>query len=118
MKRVKKTVHTIASIVEFFFFYAKELVLASFQVAHDVLTFHLHIRPGIIAVPLDIKRDVSLLIFSNLLTMTPGSLALDISTDRKTIYVHVLFLDPDLEKNRRRIKHTFERRIRRLFEDE
>ena len=47
---------------------------------------------------------------ANLLTLTPGTLSLDVSTDRRFLYIHALYID-DVEKVRREIKQGLERRL-------
>jgi multicomponent Na+:H+ antiporter subunit E len=67
-------------------------------------------NPGIIAVPLDAPQDVQILLLSMFINTTPGSVALDVSPDRRTLYVHVMYMDtPDAA--REEIKQGFERRV-------
>ena len=92
-----------------------ELVVSSLRVVWDVLTpTHLS-RPGIIAVPLDVTRDDEILLVANLISLTPGSLSLDLSADRKTLYVHAMFVD-DPEKIRHELKMGMERRVLEALE--
>jgi multicomponent Na+:H+ antiporter subunit E len=93
-----------------FVFFLTELVRSSFKVAYDVLTPEIHARPGIIAVPLDARTDAEITLLANLLSLTPGSLGLDVSNDRKTLYVHVMFLE-DPDRARDEIKNGMERRL-------
>ena len=67
-------------------------------------------RPAILAIPLDVKSDIQLLAFNNLVTMTPGTLSLDISPDRKILYVHAMYVD-DIEEVKKEIKTSLENRI-------
>lgn len=91
-----------------------ELLVASLRVVWDVLTPAIHSRPGVIAVPLDAETPAEITVFANLVSLTPGSLSLEISEDRRTLYVHVMFLDePDAV--RRALKQTFERRVLEVF---
>lgn len=91
-----------------------ELVLANVRLTLDILRWNLTIRPGVIRVPLDIKSDGEILLLSALINLTPGSVMLDVSDDRQTIYVHVMHMkDPDT--SRREIKDGFERRVQALF---
>lgn len=94
----------------FAFFYAKELVVANARVAFDVVTPRHRSRPAVIAVPLDARTDVEILFLANLITLTPGSLVLDLSEDRRTLFVHGMFVD-DAEAYRRSIKNGLERRL-------
>ena len=68
--------------------------------------------PGVIAVPLDAKTDAEITLLANLITLTPGSVSLDLSPDRSVLYVHVMYIDNgDVEEARRRIKDDLERRV-------
>ena len=69
---------------------------------------------AIVAVPLDVETDGEITLLANLISLTPGSLCLDVSEDRKTLYVHVMFLD-DVEECRRELKEGFERRVLELL---
>ena len=93
------------------FHFVIELVASSFQVAWDVLTPGHRSRPAIVAVPLDIEDPAQITLLANLISLTPGSLSLDVSTDRSTLYVHGMFVD-DPDAMRRKIKSGFERRVR------
>ncbi len=87
-----------------------ELLLSSLRVAWDVVTPSMHAKPGIIRVPLDAQTDAEILVTANLVSLTPGSLSLDVSPDRRELYVHVMFLD-DAEAEKRAIKDKLERRV-------
>ena len=72
------------------------------------------IAPGVIRLPLDATEDGEILLLAALINLTPGSVALDLSDDRKTLYVHVMHVqDPDT--TRRDIKQGFERRVLKLL---
>ncbi len=96
--------------VELFAYFLWEMLLANLRVAYDVLTPQHHMRPGVIGIPLDAKTDLEILLLSGLISLTPGTLALDVSADRSTLYLHVMYLD-DIEQMRARIKQGFERRL-------
>jgi len=100
----------LPDLILFIAFYLKELVLASLRVAYDVLRPSYHIRPAILAVPLDAKTDIEILLLTNLINMTPGSLSIDISSDRRVLYVHAMYVD-DPDTLREEIKSSLERRI-------
>jgi len=101
-------------IAWFVLFYLKELFLANLRVAHDVLTPRHRMKPGIIAIPLDIKSDLEIIALTNLITMTPGTLSLDVSTDRRVLYIHAMYID-DLEGLRREIKDGLEKKVMEVF---
>jgi multicomponent Na+:H+ antiporter subunit E len=87
-----------------------ELIVSSVQVAWDVVTPRHLARPGIIALPLDARTDVEITVLANLICLTPGSLSLEVSADRRVLYVHTMFID-DAEASRRSLKQVFERRV-------
>ncbi|MCG8353198.1 MAG: Na+/H+ antiporter subunit E [Chloroflexales bacterium] len=90
------------------------IIKANIDVARVVLSPRMDIKPGFVAVPLDVKSDVGITILSNIITLTPGTVTLDVASDRKKLYVHALNVgDPDAL--RRDIKHDFERRIREFI---
>ena len=95
--------------LRFVTFFVYELVLSNLRVAWDVLTPKAYRRPGVVAVPLDAESDVEITLLANLVTLTPGSLSLDIAPDRSCLYVHAMFVD-DVEQLRRDVKEGFERR--------
>ncbi len=96
--------------------FAWDLVLASLRVAYDVITPRHRMRPGVVAVPLDVRSDAEITILATLVTLTPGSVSLDVSRDRRFLYVHAMYLDPDdLDGFRRRLKARVERRVIRAF---
>lgn len=70
-----------------------ELVVSSLQVFWDVVTPRHRARPAIIDMPLDVQTDASILLVTNLISLTPGTLSIDVSEDRKTLKVHAMFAD-------------------------
>jgi multicomponent Na+:H+ antiporter subunit E len=101
-------------LVAFVGFYIVEVISASFRVAWDVITPRAHRRPGILAVPLDVETDAEIALLSNLLTFSPGTLSLDVTSDRKAMLVHEMFID-EPERAKARIKQRFERWVLRIM---
>ena len=100
----------VPKLISFFFYFLYELLKANLQVAWEVGTPKYNMTPGIVGVPLDIKTDGQITLLANLITLTPGTLSLDVSEDKKVLYVHSMYI-----KNRkdfiRGIKNGFEKRI-------
>jgi multicomponent Na+:H+ antiporter subunit E len=103
----------VPRVFGFFLYFLWQLIYANLRVTYDVLTWRHHMRPGVIAIPLDVKTDAEITLLANLLTLTPGSLSLDVSADRRTLYLHVMYMT-DEEAVRREVKEGFERRVREL----
>jgi multicomponent Na+:H+ antiporter subunit E len=97
-------------VIGFFFFFLYELVKANIQVAYDVITPKFHMRPGIVRVPLDAKTEMEITLLANLISLTPGTLCLDVSDDRKVLYVHAMNIT-DKEAFIQGIKNGFEKRL-------
>lgn len=87
-----------------------ELFVSSLRVVWDVVTpTHLS-QPGIIAMPLDVEGDGEILLVASLISLTPGTLSLDVSSDRKTLYVHAMFVE-DPDALRQELKQGMERSV-------
>jgi multicomponent Na+:H+ antiporter subunit E len=96
-------------------FFGRELVVANFKVALDVLRPGYRIEPAVIAIPLDVKSDGEILLLSMLINITPGSVTIDLSDDRQTLYVHLMHMK-SADRSRQEIKDGFEHRVKLLFE--
>ena len=95
-------------------FFLWELWVSSLQVARDVLTRGKYRKPGFIAVPLDVETDVEITMLAILVTLTPGTIVLEVADDRRAMFVHIMFLE-NPEKSAASIKDGFERRILELL---
>ncbi len=94
--------------------FLKELALSAWRVALTVMSPRMRLVPGIFAFPLTVTTDFQITLLANLITLTPGTLSVDVSEDRRTLYVHALdCADPDAI--RRDIANGFERRIMEAF---
>jgi multicomponent Na+:H+ antiporter subunit E len=106
-------VRRVPKILTFALFFLRELLKANMRVAWDVVTPTHHMRPAVIAVPLDARTEGEIALVANLISLTPGTLTLDISSDHKVLYIHVMYLD-DLDEVRAQIKN-FEARVLALL---
>lgn len=102
-------------VIEFVLFLLWEIVVSNVRLTITILSPHPQLRPAVIAVPLDIKSEIGIVMLANMITLTPGTLSLDISSSRKTLYVHVFDLD-DPEDFIYKIKNNFERRVMEIVE--
>lgn len=105
-----KLLRRIVLLLSFICFYLMKLVQGSIQVAHAVLWSRQSLKPALLAVPLHAKSDIEILVLSNLLSMTPGTLSVDVAADRSTLFVHCILVN-DPEALVREIKQNFERRV-------
>lgn len=109
-KAAKKYFKIVPRIISFILFFIWELTKANIQVAYEVITPKFNMKPGIVAFPLDAKTDLEITLLANLITLTPGTLALDVSTDRSVLYVHAMYV-VDKKDFIEDIKQGFEKRL-------
>ena len=89
MKILRKSYY----FIRFLGFYLAKLISANLYIAYDILTPRMRINPGMIEVEIHLASDFGILLFSNLLSMTPGTLSMDLDRERSMIRVHVLYMD-------------------------
>lgn len=99
--------------VQLFGFFIKELFVSSIRVAIEVLTPGFDMKAGIIAIPLDVRSDLAVTMFANLISLTPGTLSIDVSKDGKTLYIHDMYIDNGVDESVRELKDNLEQRIER-----
>jgi multicomponent Na+:H+ antiporter subunit E len=101
-------------LISFSLFFAKELIVSSWRVAVDVVKPLPLMRPGVVGIPLDAETDLEITMLANVISLTPGTLSLDVSKDRKTLYIHAMYvINPD--DLRQEIKDGLERRLLKLL---
>jgi|HigsolmetaAR201D_1030396.scaffolds.fasta_scaffold03822_4 multicomponent Na+:H+ antiporter subunit E len=103
-------VRKVIQVLNLALFFIWELILSNLRVTLEVLTPGYQLRPGVVAIPLDARSDAEILLLTTLITLTPGSIAIDISNDRHELYLHTMYMS-DPEEVRRQIKTGFERRV-------
>lgn len=101
-------------VIGFIFFFLWELLLSNLRVAYDVLTPTFHMKPRVIAYPLEARTDAEITALSYFISLTPGTLVLDVSTDRRTMFIHAMYA-PDADVLRREIKQGLEHRLLRVM---
>jgi multicomponent Na+:H+ antiporter subunit E len=105
----------IRQIINIVALFSWELLMSNLRVAHSVLSAKDKMKPAIVAIPLDIKSDAEITMLANMITLTPGTLSLDVSHDRKLLYVHGMHVH-DVEKFKQEIKQGFERVVQEVFQ--
>ncbi len=91
-----------------------ELVMSAWRVLRIVIRPKLDLNPGFIAFPLTVESDFEIALLANLITLTPGTLSVDVSEDRKVLYIHCIDV-PDPEGTIADIRNGFERKIMEAF---
>ncbi len=92
-----------------------KLVLANLDVARRVLSFKIPLNPGIVKVKTDLKGDFGKLTLANSITLTPGTLSIDVEDDY--IYIHTIDVKGKTElENQANISRPFEKILGGIFE--
>ena len=92
-----------------------ECIKANLDVAYRVLHPRMPIKPGIVKARSTLKSDFAKSILANSITMTPGTITVDVIDDN--LYIHWIYVsskDPDVYT--RKIMGRFEKYIKRIFE--
>ncbi|CUH62095.1 Na+/H+ antiporter subunit E [Thalassobacter stenotrophicus] len=92
-----------------------ELIVSSIYVVWDVLTPRHRAKPGVICVPLKAKGEAEVLLVTNLISLTPGTLSMDVTEDCNTLVVHAMFAD-NADQIRADIENGMEKWVREAFE--
>jgi multicomponent Na+:H+ antiporter subunit E len=94
-----------------------ECFKANVDVAYRVAHPRLPIKPGIVKVKTSLKTDTGLTFLANSITLTPGTLSVDIDRDNGILYVHWINVKKkDVESATKIIVVRFERILRKIFE--
>lgn len=101
------------SVVYFVVYFLVELFRASVRVAIDIVRPRLHasIEPGIVAIPLTVETDIEITVLANVISLTPGTLSLDLSDDKRVLYIHTMYGGSDPDAVRAEVKGGLERRV-------
>ncbi|MFU8838754.1 MAG: Na+/H+ antiporter subunit E [Thiohalomonadaceae bacterium] len=87
----------VPKAINFFLYFNRELLKSNLKVAYDVLTRTHYMKPGVIAFALRAEKDGEIAIVANLISLTPGTLSLDVSSDRRVLYIHVMYLTDEAQ---------------------
>ena len=68
-----------------------EIVRANLRVAYEVATPGFHMQPAIMVVPTRARGPVELVLLANAISLTPGTLTLEVDEPRRMLYVHTLY---------------------------
>lgn len=97
----------VYALIKLLLLFLKELILSSWVVLKEIIRPRIDIRPGIIAIPTKLRSDWEISTFAMLITLTPGTLTLEVSPEKDVLYVHSIDIK-DTEKTIEQIKNTFE----------
>ena len=91
-------------------FFSKELFLSSIKVFWDIVTPPMNSNPDMIEMKLDAKTDLEIMLVANFISLTPGTLSIDLNKNKTKLRIHAMFVD-DKEKLIASIKNGIEKRL-------
>ncbi|WP_082233760.1 Na+/H+ antiporter subunit E [Halobacillus massiliensis] len=101
---------SIISIIKLVLLFIRELILSNIDIVKLVYKPKIDVKPGIFGLPTELKKEWEITLLANLISLTPGTLSLEVSEDKSTIFIHAMDIQ-DLESSIREIKETFEKAI-------
>ncbi len=102
-------------LIKFLFIFCYDIIVANIQVAQLVLGPSDRLRPAFLEVPITLSNPLVISILSAVISLAPGTVAANLSGDRKTLLVHILHTD-DTEGSVQRIKERYEAALKEIFE--
>jgi len=109
-------VHQAGRLLGFAAYFGRALCVANAQVVWDVVTPRSRLQPGIAAVPLRSRTDAEVALLVNLVTLTPGTLALAVTREPAVLYVHGMYAG-DVEAFRAQMTEMETRMLRAVRVD-
>lgn len=113
-KSERKYFTIIPKLGYFALFLIWKIIISNITTVKESLYSKSRLEPGIVKVPLALKDDFQVATLANLVSLTPGTMVMDISDDKKAMYVHVMHLE-DKDKFIRELKEDFENKLIELF---
>ncbi|MBN2571979.1 MAG: Na+/H+ antiporter subunit E [Ignavibacteriales bacterium] len=116
-KGVKNIPKRFIKAIVYLFKFIWEMIKANFHVAYIVIHPLCPINPGIVKVRTDLKKDFSLTLLANSITLTPGTLTVDINDEKSELYIHCITVpSTSVDENSKAIVGKFEGLLKEVFE--
>lgn len=110
---VKRVIHFLFYILKFFW----EMIKANLEVAYLVIHPMLPIKPGIVKIKTKLTKDSAITVLSNSITLTPGTLTIDINEQKKELYIHWINVKTqEIDEATVEIGNRFEKTLTEVFE--
>ena len=104
----------LPKLAVFILFVLWKIIMANLQTVKESLYSRSKLSPAIIKLPLEAESDLEITFLANLICLTPGTMVLDVSDDKKVMYVHVIHCDSK-EAFISEIKGDFEKKLIELM---
>ncbi len=97
--------------IYFLLYFIGELIKSNVKIAFDIITPTFLGKPGVIGIELEAKTNLEITLVANLISLTPGTLSLDVSANKKILFVHAMYLI-DEDEVRAELKHLEQRLLK------
>lgn len=116
-EKQKHLFHRLLMAIIYFFKFLWEMVKANIHVAYLVVHPGVPIKPGIVRIKSNLTKDAAITVLTNSITLTPGTLTIDVNPETKDIYVHWIDVETtDVDEATQKIGGKFEDRLTEVFE--
>lgn len=116
----EKSQHPVKRFIHFLFYILKfiwEMIKANLEVAYFVIHPMLPIKPGIVKIKTKLTKDSAITVLSNSITLTPGTLTIDVNEQKKELYIHWINVKTqDIDQATEEIGNRFEKTLTEVFE--
>lgn len=107
--------HRAVAMVKLLLIFIRELFVANFDVFKIITRPKLELSPGIFSYETELTAEWQITLLANLITLTPGTLVIDISPDNKVLYIHSMNIG-EIHEMKDAIKNSFEKAILEVTE--
>lgn len=91
-----------------------DIIASNIVVAEQVLGPLGKLKPGFVAIPLELKESLPITLLASTISLTPGTVSTEVSDDKRTLYVHALHVENE-PKLVARIKNRYETPLKEIF---
>jgi multicomponent K+:H+ antiporter subunit E len=113
-RRLRRPVRALRLVIAFCALLAWDVVVANLVVARAVLGPVRRLRPGLAVLPLELRDPVAVAALAHAITLTPGTLTVEVDAQRSHLILHALDL-PDPAAEVARLKARYERRLLEIW---
>lgn len=113
-------IRRVISFLNYLLIFIKEIIKANIHVAYIVIHPMLPVKPGIVKIRTRLSKDSARTILANSITLTPGTMTIDINEEKNELYIHWIYIRSDspnnIEENTEKIAGKFESKLEEVFE--
>lgn len=115
LQKPQATLHRPLLVIRYMLVLMGDIIKSNIEVAIQVLGPLHKLTPGFIAIPLDMTEELPITMLASSISLTPGTVSVEVSEDRHWLYVHVLNLSDEAETIKT-IKQRYERPLKEIFQ--